>query len=179
TLRSEKKNISSGIPLGSNPTRRSSMGRGIHGSVPLAQPEDTSNAQNPEEEPLTGMQSAKFVPGSDPSDGDDRVEIGAHSKNGKSANDSLWVKYRQRILCILFGLILLVILVIILVIILSGSTSAKTITVIDTNEIIGPTAGPYYHIDLARFGGNLQGVSNEKIAYLEALGIKSVIISQV
>ncbi|CAG7817683.1 unnamed protein product, partial [Allacma fusca] len=125
----------------------------------------------------------KFIPESGPSNGDATVETGvsgAHSTNGKHANDPWWVKYRGNILFILFGMLLfLAILAIILVVILNGPKSAKTITVIDTNELIGPTEGPYYHIDLSGFGGKLQGVSNENIAYLEALGVKSVIISQV
>ncbi|CAG7816015.1 unnamed protein product, partial [Allacma fusca] len=167
------------------PILPSSIGQkeGVDGLLLLVQSEDTSNnTQNPAEESFMVILSDKFIPGSDPSNGDARVEIGvsgAHSKNGRSANDPLWVKYRGNILFVLFGMVLLTALTIILVIILNGPKSAEIITVIDTNELIGPTAGPYYHIDLSGFGGKLQRVSNEKIAYLEGLGVKSVIISQV
>ncbi|CAG7826932.1 unnamed protein product, partial [Allacma fusca] len=146
-----------------------------------AKPEDNNNIQNPEEDPLAGTESTTVI---DTSNGDARVEIalpGTHSNNGKFANDPWWVKSKgnRRLQFVLVGLILLVILVMILVITLKGPKSAKIITVTDTNELIGPTAGPYYRIDLSGFGGKLQGVSREIIAYLEALGVKSVIISQV
>ncbi|CAG7817459.1 unnamed protein product, partial [Allacma fusca] len=147
------------------------MTRGGNGSAPLAKPEDISEVQNPEEVLLS-----QLIPCSNPSKVNDNFKIDDQPETGKSANDPCYLKYHW----ILFIIFLLVITaMIVTVILLNFSKNTETVTNFVVNELIGPTAGPYYHIDLSGFGGKLQGISNKYITYLEVLGVKSVIISQI
>ncbi|CAG7733394.1 unnamed protein product [Allacma fusca] len=122
--------------------------RGVDGSVPLTKPED------PEE---VSFRHNQFNSGKVPSRGYHKTEIFRsryQHENGKSTTYP-WYFKNCRILCVLF---LLVFLAIIALIRANIPLNAPKIQTSISNELMGPTAGPYYHIDVSAFVGKLQGM---------------------